>query len=155
MSTKRRGFASIFGNRESNPPAVPSPPTTPRPVRVPEPPTSESRIMTSDELQQSVESFETVLKTMDQVRDDMNRYNAALREHARALRSYAADINIVSSREDQGPRINVGDDFVSESLLVHCSHYYDRLAEAQEYFVYSTPFFFSKRTLVTTISGGV
>lgn len=91
--------------------------------------------MTSDELQQSVESLEMVLRTMDQVRDEMNRYNIALREHARALRSYAADINIVSSRDDRGSRTNVGDDFVTESLLVHCSHYYDKLAESQEHLV--------------------
>jgi hypothetical protein len=91
--------------------------------------------MTSDELQQSVESLEMVLKTMDQVRDNMNRYNTALREHARSLRGYAADINMASVRDDRGPRTNVGDDFVSESLMVHCSHYYDKLAEAQEHLV--------------------
>ena len=88
--------------------------------------------MTSEELQQSVESLEMVLRTMDQVRDQTNRYNASLREHARSLRGYAVGINMITARDDKGQRVNVGEDKVTENLLVHCANYYDRLAEAQE-----------------------
>jgi hypothetical protein len=138
MSTRRRGLAAIFGGRESHPQPVPSPPASPRPGRVPDVPMAEERIMTSEELQQGVESLETVLRTMDQVRDQTNRYNAALREHARSLRGYAVSINMITAREDKGQRANVGEDKVSENLLVHCANYYDRLAEAQETLVYLT-----------------
>jgi hypothetical protein len=91
--------------------------------------------MTSDELQQSVEALEMVLKSMDQVRDHTNRYNAALRDHARSLRGYAVGANMVATRDERGQRINVGDNRVSERLLVHCANYYDRLAESQEQLV--------------------
>ena len=91
--------------------------------------------MTSEELQQSVESLEMVLRTMDQVRDQTNRYNTALREHARSLRGYAVGINMITARDEKGQRPNVGEDKVSENLLVHCANYYDRLAEAQEQLV--------------------
>jgi len=157
MSTRRRGLAALFGgggsggggggNRDSHAPQiVPSPPATPRPTGavgaqaaqsgIPAQPPSEERVMTSEELQQSVESLENVLKTMDQVRDMTNRCNAALREHARGLRMYAVGINMLSTRDERGqPRVNVGEDRVSERLLAHCANYYDRLAEAQELLV--------------------
>ena len=141
MSTKRRGLAALFtgggGASHREPvglPAIPSPPRTPAPGRIPEvPAVADQRIMTSDELQQSVESLETVLKTMDQLRDQTNRYNASLREHARALRGYAVSANMISTRDERGQqRVHVGEDRVSERLLVHCANYYERLAEAQE-----------------------
>jgi hypothetical protein len=91
--------------------------------------------MTSDELQQSVEALETVLRTMDQVRDQTNRYNAALREHANSLRGYAVGVSMIFGTDVSGQRVNVGDDRVSEKLLVHCANYYDRLADAQEQLV--------------------
>jgi hypothetical protein len=132
MSTKRRGFASLF-NRESHPQPVPSPPSSPRPGRLPDAPPSDERIMDPEELHQSVESLELVLKTMDQVREQTNRYNTALREHARSLRGYAVNINMISPKDDRGR--NNGDDRVFENLMVHCANYYDRLAEAQEQLV--------------------
>ena len=82
--------------------------------------------MTSEELQQSVESLEMILKSMDVVRDQTNQYNEALRGHARSLRSYA--VTIIT-------RDSVGEDKVSERLLEHCANYYDRLAESQEQLV--------------------
>ena len=135
MSMKKRGFAALFGSKESHPQPVPSPPASPRPNRVPEAANMEERIMTSEDLHQSVEVLETILRTMDQVRDRTNQYNAALREHARSLRTYAVQLNMNVARDDKGTRINVGEDKVSESLLVHCANYYDRLAEAQEQLV--------------------
>jgi hypothetical protein len=139
MSTRRRGLAALFGGSRDQPQTVPSPPATPRPTAagvvqtgIPTEP-QEERVMTSEELQGSVESLENVLKTMDQVRDVTNRYNTALREHARSLRTYAVGINMISTRDERGqPRVNVGEDRVSERLLAHCANYYDRLAEAQE-----------------------
>lgn len=112
---------------------IPSPPASPRPNRVPQPVTEE-HTMTSEELQQSVESLEMILKSMDQVRDQTNRYNEALRGHARSLRSYAVTINMVVAR-DERQHHNVGEDKVSERLLEHCANYYDRLAESQEQLV--------------------
>jgi len=140
MSTRRRGLAALFGgggggsgSRETqHGQPVPSPPATPRPgPGLPPIPQMEERILTSEELQQSVESLETVLKTMDQVRDQTNRYNAALREHARSLRMYAVGINMISTRSEGGQQ-RVTADTVPERLLAHCANYYDRLTEAQE-----------------------
>ena len=135
MSSRRRGLAALFGGRDTQQQPVPSPPASPAPIRVPDVPGIEERILTPEELQQSVESLELLLKTMDQVRDQQNRYNAALREHARSLRGYAVGINMITARDDKGQRVNVGEDKVSEKLLVHCANYYDRLAEAQEQLV--------------------
>lgn len=136
MSTRRRGFAGLFRSSNDNQPQpIPSPPASPRPGRVPDMPPMEERIMTSEELQQSVEALEMVLKSMDSVRDQTNRYNAALRDHARSLRGYAVGINMVATRDERGQRVNVGDNRVSERLLVHCANYYDRLAESQEQLV--------------------
>jgi|SRR5579859_7117034 len=132
MSTRRRLFPwTSSNNRDTGTQQpIPSPPASPRPNRVPQP-VMEEQIMTSEELQQSVESLEMILKSMDQVRDQTNRYNESLRGHARALRSYAVTINMVASR-DERQRHNVGEDRVSERLLEHCANYYDRLAESQE-----------------------
>jgi hypothetical protein len=90
--------------------------------------------MTSEELQQSVESLEMILKSMDHVRDQTNRYTESLKGHARALRGYAVTINMVVAR-DERQHHNVGEDRVSEKLLEHCANYYDRLAESQEQLV--------------------
>lgn len=137
MSTRRNRLVSLFaGSRETQTQQqqapVPSPSTTPRPVRIPELPIEE-RILSSDDLQQSVEALEMVLKTMDQVRDQTNRYNSSLREHARSLRGYAVGINMGGPREARA--VNVGEERVYEKLLEHCANYYDRLAESQEHLV--------------------
>ena len=87
--------------------------------------------MNSEELQQCVESFEVVLRTMDTVRDQTNRHNMALREHARSLRGYAVNINMLTPTDDKGKKV-AGEDRVFENLLLHCANYYDRAAEAQE-----------------------
>jgi hypothetical protein len=146
MSTRRRGLAALFGGGGSRdaqqPQTVPSPPATPRPGMnpvIPIAPQPEERIMTTQELQESVESLETVLKTMDQLRDVTNKHTAAIREHAMSLRMYAAGVNMISTRDERGQqRVNVGEDRVSERLLAHCANYYDRLAEAQESLVHKT-----------------
>ena len=134
MSTKKR-FASIFGSKENHSQPIPSPPASPRPGRIPNAPPAEERIMTPEELQQSVESLELVLRTMDQLRDQTNRYNTAIRDHARSLRGYAVGINMLSSRDEKEQRNHIGEDRVFENLLVHCANYYDRLAESQEQLV--------------------
>jgi hypothetical protein len=123
-----------------------SPPATPqqsRMVNLPQQP-RDPPIMSSDALQASVEALEIVLKTMDQVRDQTNRYNAALREHARGLRGYAANIQLIATRDEdrqgQGQQrgsVGVRDERVPERLLVHCANYYDRLADAQDQLVLS------------------
>ena len=140
MSSKRRTLRSIWGTVRDNShqqPSFPSPPASPRPGRIPEMPTSvEERIMSSDDLQSSVEALETVLKTMDQVRDQTNRYNTVLREHARSMRGYAANMQLIATRDDKGAqKPTLSEERVSERLLVHCANYYDRLAEAQEQLV--------------------
>jgi hypothetical protein len=154
MSTKQRTHlvASFFGRGTQSlkqsketplqPQTVPSPPATPRLALArgpdgPPRPATEERVITSEELQQSVEALETVLRTMDQVRDQTNRFNAVLREHARALREYAVGVNMIVTRDENGRvrGVDVGEDRVSERLIVHCASYYDRLAEAQEMLV--------------------
>lgn len=138
MSTKRKTIAAFFG-RDTHAPHASSPPASPRlaaaAMQVPAV-AVEERIMTSEELAQSVQALEQVLRTMDQVRDLTNRYNSALREHVRSLREYAVGINMIVARDDKAQRGNVGEDRVSERLLVHCANYYDRLAEAQEQLVH-------------------
>jgi hypothetical protein len=131
MSSTRRRFG-FFGNKENHAP-VPSPPSSPRPrSRLPQIPTEE-RVLTSDELQQSVESLETILRTMDLVREQTNHYNTSLREHARSLRGYAVGINMSATPNTRQP--TVGEEHVYERVLVHCANYYDRLAESQEHLV--------------------
>jgi hypothetical protein len=144
MSTRRKLANRIFGTRENHQ-AVPSPPQSPRPgpVRVPEVP-HEERVLTSDDLQQSVESLELVLRTMDRVREQTNAYNASLREHARSLRGYAVGINMSVAARPAGP--NVGEEQVYERVLVHCANYYDRLAESQEHLVPSPRILTQART---------
>jgi len=91
--------------------------------------------MTNEDLKQSVESLELVLRSMNDVREQTNLYNAALREHAKSIRSYAVSVQMINTWEETRQRGNVGDAKVSERLLVHCANYYDRLAEAQEQLV--------------------
>lgn len=134
MSTRKR-VAAFFGSKDAHVQAVPSPPSSPHPYgNNPIAPPGEERIMTPEELQQSVESLELVLRTMDLVRDQTNRYNTSLRDHARSLRSYAVNINMMAPADDRGKR-NIGEDKVFENLMLHCANYYDRLAEAQEHLV--------------------
>src|SRR5271167_3867406 len=136
MSTRKR-VAAFFGSKEQNhPQPVPSPPSSPHPIRNPDAPPIEQRIMTPEELQQSVETLELVLRTMDTLRDQTNRYNTALRDHARSLRGYAVNINMLAPNEDKAKR-NIGDDRVFENLILHCANYYDKLAESQEHLVRS------------------
>lgn len=133
MSTKK--IAAWFGSKENHPQLVPSPPSSPLPSRNPDPLAGEERIMSPEELQQSVESLELVLRTMDAVRDQTNRQNSALRDHARSLRGYAVNINMMAIVDDRAPKRHIGEDKVFENLLVHCANFYDRFAEAQELFV--------------------
>src|SRR5947207_12434336 len=133
MSTKR--IAAWFGSKESHPQPVPSPPSSPLPGRNPDIHGGEERIMSPEELQQSVESLELVLRTKDVVRDQTNRQNTALIDHARSLREYAVNINMMATFDDKAHKRNIGEDKVFENLVVHCANYYDRLAEAQELFV--------------------
>lgn len=129
MSTKR--IAAWFGNKDNYHPPSPSPPSTPHPGQNPDVPRREQRIMEPEDLQQSVEALELVLRTMDQLRDQTNRQNSALRDHARSLKGYAANISIMATTEEKNKR-NIGEEKVLENLLVHCADYYNRLAEAQE-----------------------
>lgn len=96
--------------------------------------------MSPEELQQSVESLELVLRTMDGVRDQTNRQSTAFRDHARSLRGYAVNINMMATFDERTSKKHIGEDKVFENLLVHCANYYDRLAEAQELFVNTTYF---------------
>jgi len=135
MSTRRR--FPFFGNRDNQhpQPAPASPPATPQPSRIPNLPPADEWSMSNEDLKQSVESLEIVLRSMNQVRDQTNQYNAALREHARAIREYAVSVQMINTMEETRQRGNVGDSKVSERLLVHCAHYYEKLAEVQEQLV--------------------
>ena len=137
----RSRFGGLFGSKEDKPQQTLTSQASepPRPVNrlaVPELPASEERILTSDDLQSSVEGLEMLLRTMDQVRDQANKHTAALKEHARSLRGYAVGINMIAAKDDKGQNITVGEDRVIERVLVHCANYYDRLAESQEHLVY-------------------
>lgn len=91
-------------------------------------------MITPEELQSSVEALELVLRSMDSVRDQLNRYNLALREHAKTLRQYAVNINMLADTDDRGR--NQGDGRVYEYLMMHSANYYDRYAESQEQLVF-------------------
>jgi hypothetical protein len=155
----RRGFAAIFGNnREANhhPQQGPSPPDSPRPGQVvapvPPPMNTDDRIMSSEQLHEGIVSLETVLKTMNSLREQTNQQNIALREHARSLRRYETTINMSLVDQTQPVNGNIGEDKVSERLMFHCANYYDRLADAQEQLVYISA---SKTNLGEAIFGGI
>ena len=137
MSGKRRTIGNFL--RRDHPAksavtVVPSPPSSPVPRRLPDVPQGDEKVIAPEELQSSVEALELVLRSMDSVRDQLNRYNLALREHAKTLRQYAVNINMLADTDDRGR--NQGDGRVYEYLMMHSANYYDRYAESQEQLVF-------------------
>jgi hypothetical protein len=134
MSARKR-FPFFGRDNQQPPPAPASPPTTPQPERIPNLSLAEEWNMTNDDLKHSVESLEAVLRSMNNVRDQTNQYNGALRQHADSIRQYAVSVQMANTAEETRKRGNVGDSKVSERLLAHCANYYDKLAEVQEQLV--------------------
>lgn len=134
MSGKRRTLGSFLRRDHQPRPPTPSPPSSPVPRRNPDAPPGDEKVISPEGLQSSVESLEMVLRSMDNVRDQLNRYNLALREHANTLRQYAVNINMLAVTDDRGR--NQGDDRVYEYLMLHSANYYDRYAESQEQLVF-------------------